>query len=243
MHLAYLFAAGLGGLVWATIFFFRPDLRAVQLTMSAIGIPLAVSDLFYVPQYWRPQTIGGIPVGIEGVLFSFEAAGICAVIYPAVFGKRFGPKGNGLNLPGLIPALLPLPVSAAISLGLHTNLEWGLYAGLVAACLATALMRPDLGRPQLLGGLAFLPLYAAALLIWIAVFPSVHGWFTLRRMPHWFLLGVPLEEIVFGGLFAAFWTGLYPMVFERRFMPLPDPMGDTSVDLQTASGGRPSAPA
>src|SRR4051812_41511871 len=84
MPTAYLFATGLGAMIWTIFFFIAPSLRRVQLTMSLAGAPLAVSDLFYVPQYWRPQTVGHIPIGIEGILFSFEAAGICAVIYPAL---------------------------------------------------------------------------------------------------------------------------------------------------------------
>lgn len=224
-QLAYLFATGLGGIIWAVLFLLRSDLRRVMVAISLAGLPLAVSDLFYVPQYWRPHTLGHIPIGIEGLLFSFEAAGICAVIYPAVFRKGFEPAGlpSGVDpeaLPRLLVPVLPLPVSAIIAVGLHTNLEWGLYAGLILASVATAWIRRDLLVPQLLGGLAFMPIYALALAVWVAAFPSVHDWFTLWRMPHWYLLRVPLTEVIFGGLFATFWTGVYPMLFERRFVPL-----------------------
>jgi hypothetical protein len=228
MNTAYLFATFLGGLVWLTFFGLRPDLRRVMLLMSAIGLPLALSDVFYVPQYWKPHTLGNVPVGIEGFLFSFEAAGICAVIYAAVFGKRpAGMDSSGsiasvgrphLSVRNIIPIVAPLPVSALVAIGLNTNLEWGLYMGLVIACLLTVVNRPDLLRAEVFGALAFLPVYTAALLIWVAVFPEVHSWFTLRHMPHWYFARVPVEEIAFGALFAAFWTGLYPMVFERRFV-------------------------
>jgi hypothetical protein len=228
MDTAYLFATLLGGLVWVTFFGLRRDLRRVMLLMSAIGLPLALSDVFYVPQYWKPHTVGHIPVGIEGFLFSFEAAGICAVVYAAVFAQRFAAidssrpvTGVGrpkVSLRNISPIIAPLPISAIVAVGLSTNLEWGLYLGLIVACGLTVLNRPDLLRAELLGGLAFLPIYAAALLIWVAVFPDVHSWFTLRHMPHWYFVRVPVEEIAFGALFAAYWTGLYPMVFERRFV-------------------------
>jgi hypothetical protein len=228
MDTAYLFATLLGGLVWLTFFWLRPDLRRVMLLMSVVGLPLALSDIFYVPQYWKPHTLGHIPVGIEGFLFSFEAAGICAVVYPAVFGKRLSELNAHkattrigrprLSVRNLIPIVAPLPVSAVVAVGLNTNLEWGLYLGLLVAILLTVINRPDLLRAEALGGLAFLPIYAGALVIWVAVFPEVHGWFTLRHMPHWYFARVPVEEIAFGALFAAFWTGLYPMVFERRFV-------------------------
>ncbi|HEV3311061.1 MAG TPA: hypothetical protein VG815_11160 [Chloroflexota bacterium] len=223
METAYLFACGLGCATWLACFAVRPDLRRLMLFMSCVGIPLALSDLFYVPRYWRPKTWGHIPVGVEGVLFSFEAAGICAVIYAIVMGNTIVPQLTGVpNLrrlvqPKTLIALIPLPVSTLISIALNTNLEWGLYTGLIVAILATAAVRPDLARPALLGGLAFLPVYTASLVIWVAAYPEVTGWFTLWKMPHWYLLGVPLTEIAFGGLFAAYWTGLYPMVFDARY--------------------------
>jgi hypothetical protein len=225
METAYLFACGLGATIWAMCFWLRRDLRTVMIGMSIAGIPLALSDIFYVPTYWRPRTLGHVPIGIEGAIFSFEAAGICAAIYAVAFGRRiiqidggrpFDPRHLG-SLRLAIP-FLPLPISAAIAAGLHTDLEWGLYAGLIVATATTIAVRPDLLAPSLLGGLAFLPVYASALLIWIAAYPSVHGWFRLWRMPHWYIFGVPQTEIVFGALFAAFWTTVYPMVFEARFV-------------------------
>lgn len=230
MPLAYLFATGLGGLIWLAFYLPRPDLRRVMLGMSLAGAPMALSDLFYVPQYWRPRTIGHIPVGIEGVLFSFEAGGICAVAYAVVFQRRFEPETSSL-LPMTLrkaalkvsPLLTPPIVAAVIGIGLHTNMEWGLYVGLIAGTGLVASMRPDLTKAQIFGGLAFLPIYTAALVVWVSVFPSVHSWFTLWRMPHWYFLRVPVTEIVFGAIFAAYWTGLYPMVFEQRFTPLKKP--------------------
>lgn len=227
MSTAYLFACGLGAIIWLACFVIRRDLRAPIVGMSVVGLPLALSDIFYVPQYWRPHTIGHVPVGIEGFIFSFEAAGICAVIYQVVFRKRLEPVPSLDQLPWrkllslrtLVP-VIPLPVSAIIALGLDTNWEWGLYAGLILATLVTIIIRRDLALPALLGGIAFLPTYAAALIIWVAAYPGVHYWFRLWRMPHWYLLNAPLTEIVFGGLFAAFWTGIYPMVFEARFEPV-----------------------
>lgn len=220
MNTAYLFACGLGALIWTTFFWLRADLRKLMLTMSLIGLPLALSDLFYVPHYWRPKTLGNMPVGIEGFLFSFEAAGICSVAFAVAASQTIQcdtiPWRRLFRAETLIP-FIPLPVSALVSIVLSTNLEWGLYAGLILALMATCLTRPDLAKPALIGGLTFLPIYWLALTIWVWAYPSVHDWFILWRMPHWYVLRVPLEEIVFGALFAAFWTGIYPLVFERRF--------------------------
>lgn len=231
METAYLFAGGLGGLIWLGCFLGRPGLRFEQMTMSLIGIPLALSDIFYVPNYWRPRTLGHVPVGVEGVLFSFEAAGICAVIYAVVFGMEIVYPSKGGDQPAprkllsrlrprrILIALIPLPVSAVIAAGLNTNLEWGLYAGLIATTLVMISIRRDLARPALGGAIAFLPLYTGSLILWVAAYPRVHDWFTLWRMPHWYLLAVPVTEIAFGALFAAYWTCVYPMVFDAAFAP------------------------
>lgn len=228
MDFAYLFAAGLGGIVWLGFYLVRPDLRPLMLGMSLAGLPLALSDLFYVPQYWKPHTIGHIPVGVEGFLFSFEAAGICAAIYATVFDRAYAPALDApragywyrprLSYQTLLPLAVPMPIAGLIAFALHTNIEWGLYAGLLIGTGLTVRARPDLAVPQILAALAFTPIYAAALLLWIRAYPEVHYWFILWRMPHWYLLGVPVTEIIFGALFAAYWTGLYPMVFKQRFV-------------------------
>lgn len=224
MSTAYIFACGLGGLVWTGFFLYRPDLRPVMLGMSCIGLPLAFSDIFYVPQYWRPHTIGNIPVGLEGFLFTFEAAGICSIVFAAVFRRTLRTCSPTYHFPArelvrvrtLIP-FLPLPISSLVSIVLHTNLEWGLFAGLLVTTAVVLSVRSDLALPVILGGLAFLPIYWLALTIWLLAYPSVHDWFTLWHMPRWFFLGVPVWEIAFGAIFGAYWTAVYPLVFEARF--------------------------
>jgi hypothetical protein len=228
MDVTYLFATSLGAVIWLVLYLARPDLRTIMRSMSVAGLPLALSDLFYVPQYWQPHTLGHVPIGIEGVLFSFEAAGICTVIYPVLFNQRYTPRRDssayfiGLRVvtpswQHLLPLVVPMPIAFLLALGLHTNIEWGLYIGLIGGASVTVVLRRDLFRPMLLSGLSFTVIYTLALLIWVSAYPQVHSWFTLWHMPHWYLLGVPLEEILFGGLFALYWTGLYPMICEQRF--------------------------
>ena len=119
MQTAYLFACGLGAVIWTACFLMRPDLRRIMLGMSVIGVPLAFSDLFYVPHYWRPRTLGHIPIGIEGFIFSFEAAGICAVIYALASGRGINGQDadrpfslRRLLSPRTLIAILPLPISS-----------------------------------------------------------------------------------------------------------------------------------
>lgn len=52
-----------------------------MLIASLIVTPAALSEVFFVPSYWLPDTIGNPKLSIEDFIFSFAVGGIIAVIY------------------------------------------------------------------------------------------------------------------------------------------------------------------
>lgn len=67
--------------VWLLIFIFQKKLRREVLIASLLVTPFALSEVFFVPGYWLPDTIGGPKLSIEDFVFSFAVGGIVAVAY------------------------------------------------------------------------------------------------------------------------------------------------------------------
>ena len=53
-----------------------------MLLISAYGgIAGPISQIWYIRDYWKPETITGWPISFEDVLFGFFIAGIASVAY------------------------------------------------------------------------------------------------------------------------------------------------------------------
>lgn len=91
-NLQYAFIIGnlLFLLVWIILFTIRPYLRKEMLIMSLIVAPMGpISEIFYLRDYWRPETFNGLLIGVEDLLFGFTIGGITAVIYEAFFSRKY----------------------------------------------------------------------------------------------------------------------------------------------------------
>src|SRR3989338_3941333 len=79
MH--YLLGSLLLLVIWLLIFISQKKLRKEMLIASLLITPAALSEVFFVPGYWLPDTIGNPKLSIEDFIFSFAVGGIIAVIY------------------------------------------------------------------------------------------------------------------------------------------------------------------
>ena len=76
---------------------------------------------------------------------------------------------------------------------------------------ATAILsRPDLVRKTLVGGLLFLAYYALFMLALVITAPGyIEGVWNLPALSGILVLGIPLEELLFGFAFGLFWSSVY----------------------------------
>lgn len=212
----YLTANILGAIPVLFILLRRPDLARPMITIGLLAMPLTFFDLLYVPDYWVPKTLFEIPLGIEGFIFSFEAGALSTGIFAYVTNKKFRRVKKRLNYTTLLPLLVVLPVAYLFSLFAPINIAISMYAGMVAGILAFIFLRSGSAMNTLVTALSFTSVYAAALFVWAGIFPDTAAWFTLTNLPRLFILNVPIYEIIFGALFAAFWGNLYPHIFGYR---------------------------
>jgi hypothetical protein len=98
-------------------------------------------------------------------------------------------------------------------LGLYW-LPWNpIYPALVALAaggVATALCRPDLARKELVGGGIFLGFYAVFMTALLVFVPGyIERVWNLPQLTGIGILGIPVEELLFGFTFGVYWTSVY----------------------------------
>lgn len=213
----YLYANGIGALIWLYLFYKRRDLQKEMILMSICALPLGLVDLFFVPNYWPPVTLFNLPVGIEGLIFSFEFGGIAAVAYAEV-ARQVPIRIKHYHRPvAAFLLILTLPLFLLLyQLGIPSRMIC-LYIVLLTGTGISIFIRKDLLRSAVLGGLVFGGTYFIGLSIWGTMLPEVKDWFTFEGLPKIFTLNAPLYEVILGICFAAYWGNLYELLFGYRF--------------------------
>lgn len=213
MHFAFLGAAVLFIVTWTILFVIRKDLRKEMLVMSLIATPLGLFDLWAVPLYWQPQTLYNIPVGIEGLLYSFALGGITAVLYSEVAHKRLQQVHKYHKTAALIVFAATAAIFLPLALAKVANPAVIIYIALLSGIGVTLYFRKDLVKSALIGAFCFGILYFVLIKIWLLLFPDAVDWFVFQGLPPVRLLGVPMWELLFGIIFAAYWGNLYQLIF------------------------------
>jgi hypothetical protein len=218
MQYAYLVAGILFLSIWIFLFVRRKDLHREMLTMSLMAAPLAFADFFFVPKYWQPVILFHIPVGFEGVLYSFCLGGITAVLYSELAHRtprhihKWHKEGSAIVL-----ALTFIIFLVLLSIG-APNPMIAMYVALLAGIAIILYLRKDLLRGTVIGGLCFGVLYFILIRVWITIFPNAGDWFVFQGLPVAHVFGVPLWELLFGVIFAAYWGNVYELIFGYRLV-------------------------
>lgn len=201
----YRFAYLLGNLllllpIWTFLFYRRKDLRREMIILSIFtGIAGPISELWYLQDYWRPETITGTPIGIEDFLFGFFIGGIAGVIYEEVFGKKYTKRVNRTHH---WPLFL-IPFALLVSLGANTLFNLGLnsiYAstiGFLTLAILIIFFRKDLFWDSLGSGLLMGALMFLGYLAFFILYPEViTKWWLLHNISGILITGVPMEELI-----------------------------------------------
>jgi len=213
-------------LVPGTLFWLaRPDLRPLMKRAAAVSLPFAATEWLFYPAYWTPRFLFGladlIGFGIEDVLFVVGLGAFTSTAYAVAFRRTLAPLGvpvrPGRRLVGVF-AVAAMVTVAQLSAGVPI-----LYAAvvtMVSVSAALLLERRDLAMPALLGALVSAAIYLGLCLVFGALLPGVfeRTWRASVLLPGT-LLGVPLDEVLYG-LGAGFGATAMPAwAFGLRFVP------------------------
>lgn len=187
-------------LIWFLIFVFQKKLRREMLIASLLITPAAITEVFFVPGYWLPDTVGNPKLSVEDFIFTFAVGGIIAVIYELfmkgkVKHQRLCNCFSGEVIHGFILGTGVVVVFATYFL-LKINFMYAVYLGIITDIVLIILTRPDLIKKVLYSGLIFGFLYFLFFLSFSFFIPGFIKHWSLESLSGIVLLGVPLEEIV-----------------------------------------------
>jgi hypothetical protein len=223
----FLVLCALFALPAALIAVLRPDLRKIlKLTVPA-SVPFAATEFLFYPSYWRPKFLfdlaDRIGFGIEDVLFVTSLGALTSTLYPFAARRTAEPPRAPAPRPSLVRrAAIPLVAALVATAILHVlgvPMIYGscvIMAGVTAAILSA---RRDLIAPALVGAVLTTLVYGGLCLAFAAIIPGIFdlAWNT-DKFSNVFVLGVPLEELLYAASTGSVGTVFYPYVTGASFV-------------------------
>jgi hypothetical protein len=211
--------------VWLVCWFLRKDLHREMLFGSLMCLPFALTDFFFIPEYWNPPNLFGLinrfGFGIESFMFAFFGAGIAAVVYEIVFNKKLRKKLSHTKKTPLYIRFFPYwTFAASFILGeiiFPTISIYNLIAAGLLTIIATGILRRDLIPQIVTSGLIFAVLYFGLFTFYNQLFPDyISMVYTLPNLMGIFITGIPVEEILFAVALGAAWSTMYEFTFQYQ---------------------------
>ena len=214
--------------IWLIIYTFldsrekRREMLVVSLWTSLFGL----TEPLFVPEYWSPPSLFDLAsrtgFDIESLIFSFGIGGIAVILYEQIFKSQHVlmsvNEHRSLRHRFHVWAILSAPVILVILL-ITTNLN-PLHSAIIAMVvggLTVWYCRPDLKKKMLISALMFFGIYFIYFLTLIAMSPGyVERVWNLKAISGIFILGIPLEELLFALSFGFIWSSVYEHITWRK---------------------------
>ena len=218
-------------LAFLIFYILSPQQRSAMLLAGAATAPFGLTEPLFVPEYWNPPSLFDLAqrtgFDLESLIFTFAIGGVAVTMYNALTRRRLGPVPQEAHSPSRHRLHALALLSPGIAFVLLSAFGWNpIYPAVLAMALGAAaavLCRPDLLRKTLIGGLLFLGYYAVFMLGLVLTAPGyIEQVWNLPALSGGALLGIPIEELLFGFAFGLFWSGVYEHLTWSRPMAAPE---------------------
>jgi len=208
------------------IYALREDLRPVIWVMMLCSIPFAFTEFLFYPDYWEPKFLFDlafkIGFGIEDLIFVCGLGAFTSTAFAFFSGFRLC-KRDKQTTPGMVIRRVGILFSVAFLLivivaliGIH--MIYGSFFIMVGISSIIFLIRRDLFLPSLAGAVIAVIVYTSLCLIFALVFPhAFRDVWHAEKFLNLFILGIPLEEYLYGFGSGMAATMFYPFVFNQFF--------------------------
>ncbi|GBD92500.1 hypothetical protein BMS3Abin05_00072 [bacterium BMS3Abin05] len=216
-------------LVWLVVFVFYRQGRRRMLWASLLTAPFGLTEPIFVPAYWNPPSLFNLArttgFDIESLIFSFGIGGLGIILYDVIFKIKHEKmssaerhhKHHRFHIWTLLSPVILFPL-------LYFLTGWNpIYSATVTmflAGLAALWCRPDLKIKIWVSGLIFLLFYTIYFLSLNLAFPGyVEKVWTLSDISNFFILGIPIEELIFAFTFGMLWSSYYEHLLWLKIIP------------------------
>jgi hypothetical protein len=220
-HYSYLVGVAIFWVAWTICAVVGHTYRSEMRWGTLIAAPMALTSLLFVPQYWSPPSLFDldqrIRVGIEDFLWAASVGGIAAIVGEILLKEHLRILRKSRHERHYVPFGVAALVFVALRFALHWKTINSTIVALAVCAAVLAYLRPNLARLMLTSALSFTILYFALFLLLLAFYPDfVQRYYTLKNLLGIFVLGVPIEELLFAATGGAVWSVAYEYVHGYR---------------------------
>lgn len=203
---------------WLVLWIRYPRDRRIMWRASATTMLFGFTEPIFVPEYWNPPSLFDLAqrtgFDLESFIFSFAIGGIGVMLYRAAIAGRAvamaTPDRHSARHRYHGLALAAAPLVFVTLWTVPWNPIYSAITALLCGAAAAISCRPDLLRNTMLGGLLFLAMYTVFMLLLVAFAPGYieRTWLVAELIPVR-PAGIPIEELLFGISFGAYWSAIY----------------------------------
>jgi hypothetical protein len=220
-HYSYLVGALIFWVAWIACSILGKTYRSQIRWGTLIAAPLALTSLLFVPEYWTPPSLFDldqrIRVGIEDFLWAAGVGGIASVVGEFFLREKLGVIRQSRHKRHYAPFVLVVLVFVALYFGLHWKTMNATIVSFAFGALVLGYLRRDLVPLMLTSAVSFTVLYFVLFLCVLSLYPEfVKRYYTHQNLLGIYLVGVPIEELLFAATGGAIWSVAYEYVFGYR---------------------------
>jgi len=220
-HYSYLVGVMILWVAWIACFILGKTFRVEIRWGTLIAAPLALTSFLFVPQYWTPPSLFDldqkIRVGLEDFLWAAAVGGIAAVVGELFLRERLAALRKSRHKRHYGPFVLVVVIFGVLELWHPNKTMNNTIISFAIAALVLAYLRRDLIPLMVVGTVVFTVLYFVLFLCVLALYPQfVQRYYNLPNLLGIFVVGVPIEELLFAATGGAIWSVAYEYVFGYR---------------------------
>jgi Lycopene cyclase len=224
-HYSYLVGVLIFWVAWILCSIFGKNYRAEIRWGTLIAAPMALTSLLFVPQYWSPPSLFNldqrIRVGIEDFLWAAAVGGIASVVGELLLKEKLAALRRLPRERHYAPFAVMVVIFVALELWHPNKTIYNTIAAFAAGAVVIAFLRSDLVPLMLISAMSFTALYFFLFLCLLYLYPEfVDRFYNVPNLLGIYVLGVPIEELLFAATGGAIWSVAYEYVQGYRLSPL-----------------------
>jgi hypothetical protein len=227
-HYSYLVGVLIFWAAWILCSIFGKQYRSQIRWGTLIATPMALTSILFVPQYWTPPSLFNldqkIRVGIEDFLWAAAVGGIASVVGELLLKEGLATMRSQARKRHYAPFVVIAVIFIAVELWHPHKTMYNTIIAFAAGALVIAFLRSDLVPLMLISALSFTALYFFLFLCLLFLYPDfIHRFYNIPNLLGIYLLGVPIEELLFAATGGAIWSVAYEYVQGYRLSPESQP--------------------
>jgi hypothetical protein len=194
----------------------------LSLLSGLVCIPYSILALLHNESYWKPVRLGGWPIGIEDLVFTFISGAMVWLLVARPYRRNLA-MDHLLSLWGIRYISITL-LFGGFGLFLGCAGVKSLENTLITCTLALAgllILRRTLWPLAVRGVVLFLPIYILIVQVQFSIWPDYLLQWNLNGPLGLTIMGIPVGEFAWAAVFAAVWPVYVAFVFDVRWAAMP----------------------